>query len=384
MKKLIRKTQKLVKGMPTAVVASILFHAGLFVLAGVLVIFTIARPKEVVFEPPPPVKIPKMPLKKLQVRMKKPSKPKASAKITAVVNRPDLHDIQFPDLASSGIGAGLGSGSEVVNFSNLLPLDDLEDVFGKEKSIGNDLAVTFYDTKRSRSGRLTVMDNEMAQTLLRDFLRNEWDTSAFSHIYRSPKKRYATCIVMPATMSHRAPAAFGERDAYPGCWIALYEGNLVHTEDIVFRFWVVAEDSMAIRVDKEYVLAAGFIGTGTDSDGDTRGDAVFEGAWTSSSLDSRKYIISNDRAVVGDWIELKAGEPRDLEIVLRDNHGFGFTAIVAVQVKGVEYERSSQGGPILPVFKTDDISRDLLDIIYSELSEKEMISLTNGPVFRDY
>ncbi len=383
MKKLIGKTQKLVKGMPTAVVASILFHVGLFVLAGVLVIFTISRPEEVVFEPPPPVKVPKMPLKKLQVKMKKP-KPKASAKITAVVNRPDLHDIQFPDLATSGMGPGLGSGSDVVDFTNLLPLDDLEDVFGKEKSIGNDLEVTFYDTKRSRSGRLTVSDNELARSLLRDFLRNEWDTSVFSRIYHSPKKRYATCIVMPATMSHRAPAAFGEKDAYPGCWIALYKGRLVHTEDLVFRFWVVAEDSMAIRVDKEYVLVAGFIGTGTDSDGDERADAVFEGAWTSSSLDSRKYIISNDRAVVGDWIELKAGEPRDLEIVLRDNHGFGFTAIVAVQVKGVEYERSSQGGPILPVFKTDDISRDLLDIIYTELAEKEMISLTNGPVFRDY
>ncbi len=382
MKKLIGKTQKLVKGMPTAVVASILFHVGLFVLAGVLVIFTIARPKEVVFEPPPPLKVPKMPLKKLQVKMKKPSKPKASAKITAVVDRPDLHDIQFPDLASSGIGAGLG-GSDVVDFSSLIPLDELEDVFGKETSIGNDLEVTFYDTKRSKSGRLVVSDNETAQSILREFIRNDWDPSAFSRIYRAPKKRYATCIVMPATMSWRAPAAFGERDAYPGCWIALYKGNLVHTEDITFRFWVSVEDAMGIRVDGEYVLTAGFLNP-DGTEGSEREAKVFEGAWQPSSLDSRKYIISNDRAVVGDWIELKAGEPRDLEIVLRDNHGFGFTAIVAVQVKGAEYERSSQGGPILPIFKTDDISWDLLDIIYAELAEKEMISLTNGPVFRDY
>ncbi|MCK4564270.1 MAG: hypothetical protein KAU94_06330, partial [Verrucomicrobia bacterium] len=148
--------------------------------------------------------------------------------------------------------------------------------------------------------------------------------------------------------------------------------------------WAVAEDTLAIRVDEEYVLTTGFIGTDPGSSESDRATIVFGSVWSPSSLDSRKYIISNDRATVGDWIELKAGEPRDLDILLRDNHGFGFTAIMAVEVKGVEYERSSQGGPILPVFKTSEISRDLMDAIYAELAEKEMLSLTNGPVFRDF
>ena len=382
MKKLINKTQKVVRGMPTAVVVSILIHVGLFFGATVLVIFKFRPPPPIKFEPPPPVKVPKMPLKKLNMKLKKPTKPKSSAKITAVVPKLDLHEIQFPDLASSGIGAGLSGGSEVVSFGDM-PLMESESIFGPSKSIGNDLEVTFYDTKRSRSGRLIELNNETAQTVLRKFLRNDWDPSTFSRIYRAPKKRYATCIVMPATMSWRAPAAFGEQDAYPGCWIALYKGNLVHTEDITFRFWVSVEDAMGIRVDGEYVLTAGYLNP-DGTEGGEREAKVFEGVWQTSSIDSRKYIISNDRAVVGDWIELKAGEPRNLEIVLRDNHGFGFTAIVAVQVKGVEYERSSQGGPILPVFKTADLSWGMLDIIYAELAAKEMVSLTNGPVFRDY
>jgi hypothetical protein len=87
--------------------------------------------------------------------------------------------------------------------------------------------------------------------------------------------------------------------------------------------------------------------------------------------------------MVGDWITLKAGEPRDLEIVLRDNGGFGFTAIVAVEVKGVKYKRTRQGGPLLPVFKTDNISRDLMDVIYADLAPGE-VCITNGPVFRDF
>lgn len=383
MKVWVKKTQKLVKGMPSAVVLSVLIHVGLFLLATGMVIFTIIDEPPTIFEPPPKVKVPKIPLKKLTVKMKKPTKPKSTAKITAVVSRPDLHDIQFPDLASSGIGAGLNDGGAVVGFGDM-PIFEEEGIFGKGESIGNDLEVTFYDTKRARNGRTLVSDNLICQNLVAKFIQRGWDTSVFRSIYRSPRKRYATCVVIPATMSYQAPALFGEEEAYPGCWVALYEGQLVHAEDITFRFWVVAEDTMAIRVDGEYVITAGFVGVDFGSLNQDRENAVFGSVWEPSSKDSHKYIISNDRAVVGDWIELKAGEPKNIEILLRDNHGFGFTAIVAVQVKGGKYERSSQGGPVLPVFKTSEISRDLLDIIYSELAEKEMLSLTNGPVFRDY
>jgi len=82
MKRLFNKTQKVVRGMPTAVVVSILIHVGLFFGATALVIFKFRPPPPVKFEPPPPVKVPKMPLKKLQVKMRKPTKPKSSAKIT--------------------------------------------------------------------------------------------------------------------------------------------------------------------------------------------------------------------------------------------------------------------------------------------------------------
>jgi len=79
----------------------------------------------------PPVKSLSMPLKKLPVSVgmerqkpnpmlrkrivSKPSRPQASAKITAVVNQPELKEIKFPDMASSGIGAGLGSGSVMMD-----------------------------------------------------------------------------------------------------------------------------------------------------------------------------------------------------------------------------------------------------------------------------
>jgi len=43
---------KINKGMPSAVVLSILIHAALFLLAGLLVVFTVQKVKEPEFEAP--------------------------------------------------------------------------------------------------------------------------------------------------------------------------------------------------------------------------------------------------------------------------------------------------------------------------------------------
>ena len=54
-----------------------------------------------------------------------------------------------------------------------------------------------------------------------------------------------------------------------------------------------------------------------------------------------------------------------------------------VQVEGVEYPISSQGGPLLPAFKTEPFTQDMLDEIYKLLPEGEC-DLTGGPIFRDF
>lgn len=369
--------------MPSAVVLSILIHAGLFLLAGLLVVFTVLPKEAVEFAPPPPVKVPKIPLKKLKVRTKKPSKPKATAKLTAVVKKIDLQTIAFPDLPSSGLGAGIGGSGGAGGFGDLPGIYDDDGFFGGAVSIGNDLEVTYYDLKRDRKGRYSSLELEDWRAIYRKFFKQRWDTSILSDYYRSPQKRYATCVCIPATATYMAPASFGEGDAPGNFWIALCKGKLVHKEDITFRFWVQAEDSLAIRVNKKVVIAASFVGIDEPTVPSQRSIDSYGAAWESDSIDSLKHIISNGRATVGDWITLRAGEPKDMEIVLTDNQGFGFTAIVAVEVKGVEYERSVRGGPRLPVFRTSDIPRDHLDLIYADLAEGEL-SLTNGPIFRDY
>ncbi len=374
MKRLIKNTKKLIKGAPTAVVVSILFHAGLFALAGALVIFTIVKPKEIEFEPPPPVKVPKMPLKKLQVKMKKPTKPKSTAKITAVVNRPDLHDIQFPDLASSGIGAGLSSGGEMVSFGDMPSFEDEDSLMGSEKSIGNDLEGTYYDIKRTRSGNYNGSGWDTYAIVVAKFLNNDWDLSTFAQYYKSPKKLYATCVMVPNLSSSTAPKAFGEDPAGGGRWVVYYKGKLVYPEDITFRFWVVGDYFLGIRVDKQDVMFAGYRESVRD---------LFSTPWRGNDPQKYLYYLGHGTQLdVGDWITLKAGEAKDIEIVMGDEGGLA-AFMILVEVEGVEYPQNKQAGPILPVFKVENLSHDQIDAIYRDLPPNEFC-LTNGPVFRDY
>jgi len=100
MKRLIRKNQKIVKGMPGAVALSILIHGALFLLAGMLVVFTVVKKDEKRFVPPKAVERPKMKLKKPKVKVKKTSRPKPTTRIATKIDRASMPDIQLPEISS--------------------------------------------------------------------------------------------------------------------------------------------------------------------------------------------------------------------------------------------------------------------------------------------
>ena len=365
MKLRFQKKQKVVKGTSTAVMVSILIHAGLFLLAGMFVVFTVVKHKEVEFEPPKPVERPKMKLKKPKVRVRKSTKPKPTTHIVAKVQKTSMPDIQLPEM--SGMSEGLGGGD--IGF-DLMP--DLEEttIFGSGQSIGNDFVGTFYDYKRDRKGRPIPFSGPEYQVAARRFLRSGWKESTLARYYRSPKKRYATCFVIPPMISALVPGMFGEPDTDGGYWATLYKGQLVHKDGITFRFVANGNGTMAIRVDGKLVLVSGWLQT----------EGEF---WQSSSADDRKYFLGDNWATVGDWITLEPGVPHDMEVFMTDGGLMG-CFIVAIQEKGVKYPmRPMGGGPTLPAFKTAQPTHDLLDVIYRDLVPGE-VNLTNGPVFCDY
>ena len=373
------KKKGLTKGMPSAVVLSIAIHVALFLLAGMLVVFTVVKKEEQKFVPPKAVDRPKMKLKKPKVKVKKTSKPKSTTRIVTKINRASMPDIQLPEM--SGMGGGL---ADAMGGFDTLPDLSEPTMYGAMQSIGSDFEGTFYDSKRGRNGKILsgvdTSGNDWRQQIHK-FLVRGWDASVFSRYYRAPKKLYATSLAVPVSRSSLAPLAFGDEQAVGALWHVHYKGQLVHKEGITFRFWGSADEFMAVRVDGKLVLCVSWDAA------DLRYDAIFRGQvfgslWTSTSADSRKYFIGNTKAVVGDWITLEPGEPLDMEILIGDNGGKG-GFFLAIEEEGVEYGRNRQGCPIFPVFRTAPLSHEVLDLVYKSFPADEMC-LTNGPVFCDY
>ncbi len=365
------RTKKVSKGAPSGFVISLIFHAAVFFLAGLFVVFSVVNKPEPAFEPPPPVERPKMKLKKPKVKVKKSSQPKPSSRIVAKVKTRDMPEIQLPDLMGSGEGlmGGTGLGGEFMDLPEIQQLT----VFGRGVTAGNDFVGTYYDFNRTRRGTFNSMDPDTYYIELLDFVTDDWDTRNFAKYYRSPDKLYATCFMIPSTPSDLGPEAFGELGAYGYCWAIHYVGQLIHNEGIKFRFWGYGDDLLIVRVDGEIVLSSG----GRSS--------VLQrnNGWTSSSSQSDIYYLGNGRAQVGDWITLEPGVERDMEVLVGESPGGIFSAMLVVEVEGVDYELNVQGGPILPMFTTEQPSHATLDSIYEWLIEGEAC-LTNGPVFSDF
>lgn len=358
------------RGAPSGIVVSLLVHVGAFLLAGVLVVFSVVQKEEKKFTPPRPVERPKMKLKKPKVKVKKNAKPKSTMRIVTKIQKADMPDIQLPEMG------GMGTGLEGGGFDGFDLMPDLEELsmLGSKVSTGSDLIGTYYDTKRGRDGRMIGSSADEYRHAANLFLRRGWDLRTFNRYYRAPQKLYTQAIVIPETMATIAPLAFADEDGVGALWFVHYKGQLVHKDGIKFRFWGSANEFMIVRVDKEIVLGACW-------NDDRRGEIVGN-LWESDDIRTDNWYWGRGSVEIGDWITLEPGVPRDIEILLGDN-GASTGFILAVEEDGVEYKKSGQGAPILPVFKTAVLSRDYLDVIYAELPEGE-VCLTNGPVFNDY
>ncbi|QBG46453.1 hypothetical protein EGM51_03220 [Verrucomicrobia bacterium S94] len=362
------RSKKINKGAPSGFIISIAIHAAAFALAGMLVVFNVVQKEEKKFVPPKPVDRPKMKLKKPKVKVKKSVKPKSTTRIVTKVQRAAMPDIQLPEM--SGMTEGLVG--DIGGF-DLGSLDVMPTVLGDDVSAGNDLVGTFYSVMRDRAGRPITYSGDQLREVIHKFMKSGWKTSVLSRYYRSPKKLYASMIVIPEVFSSVAPKAFGESDRDSQYWMVHYKGQIVYPEDITFRFVAQADMVVAVRLNGELVLGAYWHARQEEWMGDI---------WRSTSADNRKWWMGNWTAVVGDWVTLKANEPQDIEILISDADGL-CCLMLAIQEEGVEYETRPGGGPRLPAFKTAYPSLDLQDVIMRDMVPGE-ISLTNGPVFNDF
>jgi len=365
----MKKEKKVVKGMPTAVLVSILIHGGLFLLAGMFVVFTVVKQKEVEFAPPKAVERPKMKLKKPKVKVKKSSKPKPTTRIVTKVTRASMPDIQLPEM--SGMAEGLSGGD--IGF-DLMPDLDTVSVFGSGQSIGNDLEGTLYDFKRRRDGTPPTVQIGQGDfyRYVEKFIKSGWKVSTLSRFYHSPNKLYTPTIMVSGVPSILGPWAFNEPDVAGYFYMLHYKGTLfcpvTHTNGITFRFWGMGDNFMVIRVDGKVVFDFG---------------NQFDQAWSGPASMRSPYHMAYWPAFYGQWIHLEPGAPKELEIIFGEYTGGLTAAMLCVEEKGVKYPKNFENGPMLPVFKTAELTRDQVDAIYEYLND-DHYCVTNGPVFSDY
>ncbi|MBN2163615.1 MAG: hypothetical protein JXR25_14850 [Pontiellaceae bacterium] len=360
------------KGAPSGLLVSLIFHAAVFFVAGLFVVFTVVNKAEPEFVQPAPIERPKMQLKKPKVKVQKSSQPKPSSRIVAKVKSRDMPEIQLPDMMGSGEGLLSGGTGDGGVFMDLPDINTVR-LMGSKVSTGSDFIGTYYDFNRRSTGAGQSIDqNDFEEAILR-FILSDWNTTLFSRYYKSPNKRYATCFMVPSIPSDLGPESFGEPGAAGYCWAVHYKGKLVHKDGIKFRFWGFGDDILMVRLDGKLVLA----GSWPDS-------VVQVGCgWHSPAPESGVYRLGIRGAQISDWITLEPGVPLDMEVLIGEIPGGSFCAQLLVEVDGVDYETNDQGGPILPMFTTETPSWGVIDAIAEHLVYGEA-KLTNGPVFNDY
>ncbi len=371
-----KKLSKVNKGAPSGFVISLAIHAAAFFLAGLFVVFTVTQKEEKKFVPPKPVDRPKMKLKKPKVKVKKSAKPKATTRIVTKVQKASMPDIQLPEM--SGMSEGMVG--DIGGFEIMPEIEEMT-IFGGGQTIGNDFVGTFYDLKRDRNGGAISMDVYQYTDELKKFVSRGWKPSALSRFYRSPKKLYTTAISVPHLPSTVAPFAFDEPDTIANQWAVHYTGTLVYPEDIKFRFWGHGDDILLVAVDGKVVLNACW--GNTDGSLGTYGARLIAGKWVSSAAKNRTWYLGNNLAWGGDWVELKAGEPHQMDVLLGEQPGGNFCAMLVVEEFGAEYETNPQNESLLPIFRTSEMTHDVADAILEHLVPGEA-DVFGGPIFRDY
>jgi len=367
----------LIKGTLRGIIWSVLIHAGLVLLATGIIIFILPKNTAKKFIPPPAINPLKMPLKKILVPLRKSSKPKTLEKITSTRSPIAFNAISLSDLSVGNLISMKNWEKGDLNFIEIPPIND-QQIFGIHETTGNDFCGRLYDMKRWRDGRFNYIRNEELKRGVPDTFRTEiyhyieqgWKESIIAKYYRS-KKLYTTHFCFPAIPATMAADQFGVPETEGYSFFLKYQGALVFPRDITFRFWCSANSFGMVQVNGKEILVAGW-----------EMHVKFFDWWEPvESVWKTQYVLSDRWMAPSDWITLKAGVPVPMKVLIGNRGHNAMSFILLVEEKGVKYPSRNIGGPLLPIFKTEELSQDMLDQIMNFLPEGEA-NLTNGPIFK--
>ncbi len=242
-------------------------------------------------------------------------------------------------MGGSGVGLQMGGGGAQGNGDSA---GGGLNLFGMQG--GKGLKGTFYDLKQTPAKtptHVTKLDAFVHE--LNAFLLAGWQPGSLNKYFKSPTTLYANQIFVPRISSAAAPKAFGvEKDVEPRYWMALYRGQVSPPESGTYHFVGGGDNILIVRFSGKIVL---------DRSWNYQSKFGIDASWKAVADYDYKFGHVPGGFAKGQPLELKAGEFYDMEVLLGDDGGVTHFSLL-VEKEGVEYMKTSEGLPILPVFRT--------------------------------
>jgi hypothetical protein len=330
---------------------SLAAHGALVLIAGVLVVQSIGFNRNPTFEAAN--KAPQVSTRALEYKVASPSnsssspalakriaaKGSSSIALPEIPAMPDISDVtpvSMPGLSSGGLGFGfgngIGSGSGSGNGTGTAGRISL---FGSNTRNAKGLVGYLYDIKQTKDRAPSGANFE---GVVLEFVRKKFDESVLAPFYKSPPL-FATQILMPAMSAEEGPKAFGvEKDVQPTQWVVHYKGKVSPPRSSTIHFVGCGDDVLFVKFNGEVVL--------------DRCWHIDSGLKPEASYDYSTFGFPKGGLAKSKGIPVMQGKSYDMEVLIGEQPGVGFHAVLLIEEDGVSYKKDAKvNSPILPVFR---------------------------------
>jgi hypothetical protein len=223
-----------------------------------------------------------------------------------------------------GIGdTAFGTGSSPTGAASLPRTGGvLRDYFGSGQAQAGDLEGTFYDLKQNRDGTPRSWTLEDYHRIVADFASNRIRKTVVEPFFQSTDKLYSQQFFLPDMPASLGPKFFGlEGKVEPMGWIIHYEGKAIAPFSGRFRFVGRAGEVLMVLWNNRLVL------DGCHSA--MRNSKVPSSKWKAAEAPGRYLLFNTNRwtsetLVFGDWINVRAGEEVQVDVVIGERGGGSF------------------------------------------------------------
>jgi len=212
--------------------------------------------------------------------------------------------------------------------------------FGFAEKRKGTLIGMIYDLKQNQQRQPTNVDPVKYPDIVKEFIDRNWDESILNRYFRSARPLYTTQVYIPHVSAGEAPKAFSVEDVMqPSCWVVHYKGQVSAPKAGTYRFLCYADDMVIVAVNGKVVC-----------DG-SRGDMQLTDRPRSKDRPMVSFQAGNGELEFGEWFEVRDGELMDLDILVGERPGGGFSAFVLFERQGEDYGKTASGLPQYPILQ---------------------------------